>query len=134
MRSIKSFGSAIENKLCEALNEKGYKYKRNYKKVIGTPDIVFVKQKIAVFCDSEFWHGWNWIEKKKEFKSNKEFWYKKIESNIRRDKKVNRSLKKDGWLVLRFWGRKIDKNLDVCVKKIEEALKRKRNEIQHTQI
>ena len=129
MQSVKSHGSVIENMLCNELKVRGYKYRRNYSRLVGKPDIVFLKQKIVVFCDSEFWHGWNWKEKKKEIKSNKKFWYAKIESNIRRDKTVNRILKKEGWIVIRFWGKQIIKTTDKCVNTIEAAISRRKNEI-----
>lgn len=123
MRAVKSKGSKIEIKLAKALWQKGYRYRKNYNKITGKPDITITSLKIAIFCDSEFWHGKNWETKKYEIKSNKEFWYKKIESNISRDKKVNKILKGTGWKVLRFWGEDIEKNLKKCLKKIEKTIK-----------
>ncbi|MCF6184616.1 MAG: very short patch repair endonuclease [Bacteroidales bacterium] len=81
--------------------------------------------KIAVFCDSEFWHGKDWETKKYEIKTNRDFWYKKIERNIERDEEVNLKLKKEGWVVLRFWGKEILKNTENCVKKIETEILKK---------
>ena len=78
---------------------------------------------MAVFCDSEFWHGYNWEERKKDFKSHQEFWIPKIERNIQRDIEVNERLIAEGWIVLRFWGNDIKKNLTVCADKIEKAVK-----------
>lgn len=127
MSSIKSKNSKIERILVKTLKKKGLHFQKNYSKIIGKPDIAFPKEKIAVFCDSEFWHGYNWIKKKKEIKSNKKFWYSKIEGNIKRDKQVNRGLKKQGWLVIRFWGNKIRKNTGECVKMIDTAVKKRKN-------
>ena len=120
MKAVKNKDSKIELALRAALWEKGYRYRKNYSKLEGKPDIVLSKYKIAIFCDSEFWHGYDWKVKKNDIKSNREFWIKKIEGNIERDKKVIEILKNKGWKVLRFWGRDIQKNLDECIKKIDE--------------
>ena len=88
MQAVKSTNSQIEQKLRLALWALGYRYRKNYKKLIGKPDIVLVKYKIAIFCDSEFWHGYDWENKKQEIKSNRQFWINKIELNIKRDKEV----------------------------------------------
>ena len=118
MQAVKATGSKIEVALAKALFAKGYRYRKNNKTVFGKPDITFKKIKLAIFVDSEFWHGKNWAIKKYEHKSNQEFWYKKIERNIERDIEVNTALLKDGWKVLRFWGEDINKNLLICVSKI----------------
>lgn len=130
MRSVKASGSKIELLLLKALFRKGYRYRKNDKSVFGKPDITFKKLKIAVFVDSEFWHGKNWAQKKRDHKSNKKFWYSKIERNIERDKEVNRLLRRQGWIVLRFWGRSIEKKLDSCVSKIEDAIRTRKTSLQ----
>lgn len=122
MQAVKNKDSQIEIKLRSALWQKGYRYRKNYSKLEGKPDIVLLKYKIAIFCDSEFWHGYNWQIRKNDIKSNKKFWIKKIEGNIQRDKTVNEILNKQGWKVLRFWGNEIKKNSDECVNKIEKAI------------
>jgi DNA mismatch endonuclease Vsr len=114
--------------LGKALWKKGYRYRKNNKKVFGKPDFTFKELKIAIFCDSEFWHGKNWEVKKLEHKSNIDFWHKKIERNIERDIEVNNYLRDKGWKVLRFWGEEIEKSLDICIKKIETALNTRKNE------
>ncbi len=118
MKAIKNKDSIIELKLREALWNKGLRYQKNCKDIPGKPDLVFKSKKIAIFCDSEYWHGYDWENKKKEIKSNQEFWIKKIEGNMKRDIEVNELLKKDNWTVLRFWGKEILKNLENCVEKI----------------
>ena len=119
MKAIKSKDSGIELELRKALWKKGYRYRKNYKHLLGKPDIVFTSKKIAIFCDSDFWHGFNWEERKFDIKSNREYWWPKIERNIERDIEVNRELEKNGWIVLRFWGHEIKKFLNSCIKKIE---------------
>ena len=126
MQAVKGKNSKIEKKLAQALRSKGYKFKKNYAKVPGKPDIVFLPLKIAIFCDSEFWHGKDWRLKKREIKSNRKFWYSKIESNIARDKEVNSILRNVGWKVMRFWGKKIENNAGKCVQAIEAVIKERR--------
>ncbi len=123
MRKIKNKDSDIEIILRKALWQKGYRYRKNVKSVYGCPDIAFVGKKIAIFCDSEFWHGYDWENRKKDFKVRQEFWIPKIERNIARDKEVTEKLKNDGWTVIRFWGKDIKKNTELCVNLIEKAVK-----------
>lgn len=125
MKAIKSKDTKIEVMLRKELWTRGLRYQKNSKKVFGKPDIVFIGKKVAVFCDSEFWHGYDWDNKKKEFKSHQDFWIPKIEGNIARDKEVNDQLKRAGWTVLRFWGNDIKKNLQACADEIERTVKGK---------
>lgn len=124
MRHIHSKDTSIEIKLRKALWHKGYRYRKNYNKLIGKPDIVLAKYHIAIFCDSEFFHGKDWPElKKKILKSNNsEYWYRKIKRNMKRDNEVNRTLNDEGWRVLRLWGKDIKKNLEKCLRVIDEAV------------
>ncbi|WP_378184067.1 very short patch repair endonuclease [Aquimarina sp. SS2-1] len=131
MQAVKSKGSKIEQKLANALWKKGHRYRKNDKTVFGKPDLTFKGLKIAIFCDSEFWHGKNWETKKHDHKSNIKFWHQKIERNIERDKEVNAELLKNGWKVIRFWGKEIEQDLVSCVNKIETTIneaKRKNND------
>ena len=121
MQRIKNKDSEIELLLRKALWDKGYRYRKNVKSVFGHPDIAFIGKRIAVFCDSEFWHGYDWENRKNDFKVRQSFWIPKIERNMERDREVNIELKKQGWTVLRFWGKEIKSNLSNCVAKIEEA-------------
>lgn len=121
MSRVKNKNSQIELLLRKALWEKGLRYRKNVNGVYGHPDIAFIGKKIAIFCDSEFWHGYDWENRKQDFKVRQEFWIPKIERNIERDKEVNEKLEQDGWTVLRFWGKEIKKNLDQCVEIIERV-------------
>lgn len=122
MQAVKSKGSKIETTLAKALWAKGFRYRKNDKTVFGKPDFTFKRLKIAIFVDSEFWHGKDWEIRKHDHKSNQDFWLKKIERNIERDKEVNQKLKEEYWKVLRFWGKEIQKNLQYCVEQIEETI------------
>lgn len=119
MRAIKSKGTKMEVKLAKELWKKGHRYRKNNTKIFGNPDFTFKRYKIAIFVDGEFFHGKNWEINKYRIKTNREFWWNKIESNIIRDLKVSQHLKDEGWKVLRFWSKEIDSNLSDCLKKIE---------------
>lgn len=123
MQAVKSKDSDIEKKLRKELWARGIRYRKNTKAVIGKPDIVFVGKKVAVFCDGEFWHGYNWEERQNDIKSNREFWIAKIQRNMERDSEINEQLTAEGWIVLRFWGHEIKKNCTECVDKIVNVLK-----------
>lgn len=122
MQAVRASGSKIETVLAKALYALGYRYRKNNKTVFGKPDLTFSKIKLAIFVDSEFWHGKDWVITKLNHKSNRDFWHKKIEGNMQRDIVVNRTLKKNGWKVLRFWGKDIEKKLNFCILRIEKAI------------
>jgi DNA mismatch endonuclease, patch repair protein len=122
MQAVKNKDSNIELILRKALWKAGVRYRKNVKDVLGKPDIAIKKHKIAVFCDSEFWHGYNWEERKNDFKSNQDFWIPKIERNMQRDEEVNSALEKYGWKVIRFWGKEIKKYTGKCVEIILEEI------------
>ncbi len=123
MKRVKSKDTSIEIILRKALWNKGYRYRKNCKDVIGKPDLCFKGKKLAVFCDSEFWHGKYFIEGKYIPKTNRKFWMEKLKRNIERDKKVNAKLKENGWTVLRFWESDIRKNTDKCIEIFEKIYK-----------
>ena len=122
MQAVKNKDSQIELVLRKELWSRGIRYRKNSNKVFGHPDLVFIGKKIAVFCDSEFWHGYNWEERKKDFKSHQEFWIPKIERNMERDIEVTTHLESEGWSVFRFWGNEIKKNTAHCADIIEKAV------------
>lgn len=124
MRRIKSENTSIKRILREALWKAGVRYRKNCKDVFGKPDICIKKYKLAIFCDSEFWHGKFYLEGKIP-KSNREYWFKKLERNIQRDKEVNQKLQEEGWTVFRFWEKDIKTNTQSCVEKILDWLRNK---------
>ena len=125
MKQVKNKDSKIEILLRKELWNRGLRYRKNVKKILGKPDLAFIGKKIAIFCDSEFWHGYDWDNKNKEFKSHQDFWIPKIERNMARDKEVTETLENSGWTVLRFWGKDIKKNLQACADEIERTVKSK---------
>ncbi len=123
MQAVKNKDSQIELLLRNELWKRGLRYRKNVKSIYGHPDIAFIGKKVAVFCDSEFWHGFDWENRKKDFKSHREFWIPKIERNIQRDTEVNEKLRSEGWNVIRFWGKEIIKNTNRCADTVERAVK-----------
>lgn len=126
MRAIKSRDTTIELILRKALWKRGIRYRKNYKKLIGKPDIVITKHKIAVFCDSDYWHGYDWENRNQKIKSNRDYWIPKIERNMQRDKEVTEALENDGWTVLRFWEWQIRRHTDECVEFVLKTIESKK--------
>ena len=120
MRKIHSKDTSIELLLRKALWHKGYRYRKNYKALPGSPDIVLTKYKIAIFCDSEFFHGKDWeiLKLRLEKGKNPDFWIKKIERNRNRDYENDKKLLFLGYTVLHFWGQDISKHTDECLQAI----------------
>jgi DNA mismatch endonuclease (patch repair protein) len=124
MSKIKSKETKPEQKLRRFLWGLGIRYRKNVKKLPGTPDIAISKYKLIIFIDGEFWHGYNWEEKKQKIKSNRDFWIPKIERNMQRDRENNKILIEMGWNVIRFWEYEIKNEFNVCVNRILNCIDR----------
>lgn len=122
MRAIKSKNTKSEVLLAKSLWHRGHRYRKHDRTIFGTPDLVFRKFKIAIFVDSEFFHGKDWELLKLRLNSNKEFWHNKIERNIDKAKQVNESLTSKGWTVLRFWSDDVKDKLYTTVRTIEKEI------------
>ena len=123
MQAIKNKDSEIEILLRRELWRRGLRYRKNVKTVFGHPDIAFMDKKVAIFCDSEFWHGYDWEHRKNDIKSRRDFWIPKIERNMQRDVEVTGTLEATGWIVLRFWGKEIKTDVSKCADIIETIVK-----------
>lgn len=122
MANVKLKGGDVERLLAKELWSKGYRYWLNYKKLPGSPDIALKKYCIAIFIDGEFWHGYDWDNKKKTIKRNREYWIEKIEENMNRDIRNDKKLKALGWTSIRFWSKEVLKDIDGCVRDIESVI------------
>jgi DNA mismatch endonuclease (patch repair protein) len=124
MAKVKSKNTKLELDFIRLLSAeiypRGFRYRKHSDRIFGHPDVAFIKQKIAIFIDSEFWHGQNFKKSKKVLKTD--FWLNKIEKNIARDKKVNTVLRKDDWKVLRFWGKQLKIKPEMAIAKILQEL------------
>ncbi|MEO0128601.1 MAG: very short patch repair endonuclease [candidate division WOR-3 bacterium] len=121
MSQIKGKNTKPEVLLRRLLYSKGIRGYRIHYKLSGKPDVVFTKKKIAIFIDGCFWHKCPVCFITPETRT--EFWMKKIEDNVKRDKTVNKKLEKEGWTVLRFWEHEIKKSPGSVVSKIIRWLK-----------
>ena len=122
MSLIKSKDTVIEVLLRKALWASGIRYRKNYSRLPGKPDIAITKHRIAIFCDGEFWHGKDWEIKKPRLKHNREFWINKIERNMTRDCEIDKALMQMDWTVIRFWGLAIKRNLSACIDEIKSVI------------
>lgn len=109
-----------ETALAKALWHAGYRYRLNYRKLPGSPDIAITKNKLAIFVDGEFWHGHEWERRKQKLKANREYWIEKIEENIARDRRNDILLEEMGWTPVHFWEKDVKKELLGCVRVIDE--------------
>lgn len=115
MSKIRGKNTKPEMAFRRALWAKGVRYRVNNKSLPGTPDISILRYRLAVFIDGEFWHGYDWEEKKGKLKTNREFWIPKIERNMQKDREVNLALAQMGFTVFRFWTKEIKTDLERCV-------------------
>ena len=122
MQSNKSCGTKPELRLGRALWKVGVRYRKNVRSICGSPDFAIKKYKIAIFCDGEFWHGRDWQTNKYRIKSNRDFWFAKIERNIKRDIEVTKQLEAEGWKVFRFWESDVKKDSEACARKVAEYM------------
>lgn len=122
MQAIRSKDTSIEIALRTALWHRGVRYRKNYKQLPGKPDIAITKYRIVVFCDSDYWHGYDWDNRHQRIKSNRDYWIPKIERNMARDKEITAQLQAMGWIVLRFWEWQIKKRLNECVEVVIKTI------------
>jgi DNA mismatch endonuclease Vsr len=126
MSRVRSTGSEIEKRMHLVLARANFRVKK-HPKMFGSPDFVFPRMKIAIFCDSHFWHGYRWKTKQKEIRRNRAFWVSKILSNMRRDRVVTRRLRREGWIVLRFWEHQIMQSPEQCISRVKQGVDERKN-------
>lgn len=122
MSKVRLKGGKAEVLLAKALWHRGYRYRKNDKRLPGSPDIAILRHRIAIFIDGEFWHGKDWETRKPRLKSNREYWIEKIEENISRDQRNDRALEEAGWVSLHFWEKEVLRNLGKCVASIDDIV------------
>lgn len=122
MSRVRLKGGTAETVLAKALWRQGYRYRKNDKRLPGSPDIAILKYQIAIFVDGEFWHGKDWETRKERLKRNRKYWIEKIEENMARDRCNDQLLTRAGWTPIHFWEKEIMKNLPACIAEIEDAI------------
>lgn len=123
MANIRLEGGKAETILAKQLWKQGIRYRKNYKKLPGSPDIAVTKSKVAIFVDGEFWHGEDWSNRKEHLKNNKDYWIEKIEENMARDVRNDQQLKSNGWFPIHFWEKQVLDNLDYCIERVHIAIR-----------
>ena len=119
MSRIRSRDTKAEVLLRKTLWRMGFRYRKNWSKLLGTPDIVLTRQKIAIFVDGDFWHArGHEVKPGEQIASRMKYWRQKLARNVERDKEVNDALTQEGWLVLRFWESEIQRDLKKCVESV----------------
>ena len=129
MSNVHLKGGKAETDLAKAIWHEGIRYRKNYRKIPGSPDIAITRYKVAVFVDGEFWHGENWNERKTKLKANKDYWTEKIEENIARDKRNDKLLLDMGWIPIHFWEKEVKNDLDKCVHIIIDVIQKQFTEM-----
>ena len=122
MSKVKLKRGDAEKLLAKSLWHKGYRYRLNWKKLPGSPDIAILKYHIAVFVDGEFWHGYDWENKKRKLKRNKDYWVEKIEENMARDQRVDQELRAMDWYPIHFWTKEVKIATEECINAIVELI------------
>ena len=122
MSKVKLKGGKAETLLAKALWHQGYRYRKNDKRLPGSPDIAILRHRIAIFVDGEFWHGKDWETRRNKLKSNREYWIEKIEENMARDLRNDQLLIQSGWMPIHFWEKEVIKNLEECIAEIDDVV------------
>ena len=118
MSRIRGKGTRIEIIMEGILDGIGRPYEA-HPRMFGNPDFIIRSEKIAIFCDGDFWHGYDF---RRGHGPEKGFWRDKIEGNMKRDAHVSRKLRREGWSVLRFWEHAIKKDPAGCGRRIEKKI------------
>jgi len=121
MSRVKLRDGPLERYIQHELHQRGFHFRKHVKSLPGSPDIVFPKEKVAVFVDGDFWHGWRlpaWEHKLSPF------WKEKLRTNRKRDRRNFRRLRAHGWRVIRIWQHQIKRNPEACIRVIMAALSR----------
>lgn len=124
MSKVRLKNGKAETILAKQLWHEGYRYRRNYKKLPGSPDIALTTYRVAIFVDGEFCHGENWENRKAKLKHNRGYWIEKIEENMARDKRVDEQLQEMGWITIHFWEKQVLKHTDECLKVVFDILEK----------
>lgn len=120
MSNVKLKKGDAETLLAKKLWHSGFRYRLNYKKLPGSPDIAILKYRFAIFVDGEFWHGQDWDIRKPKLKRNREYWIEKIEENMARDVRIDKELIYLGWIPIHFWSKEVLKETESCVSTIKD--------------
>lgn len=111
MSKVKGKNTRLETKIFDLLNDRKIRFEK-HGDILGKPDILFRKKKVAVFIDGDFWHGWNFDSIKEKLPK---YWYVKISQNMKRDRRNRNRLREQGWKIVRLWEHRVLKNPQGCI-------------------
>jgi DNA mismatch endonuclease (patch repair protein) len=122
MARIRGKGTGPEKRILKELDTLGLSCEQHASDLPGRPDVVFRKERVAVFVDGDFWHGWRFPLWKHKLSVK---WRDKIEATRTRDARNFTKLRRNGWLVVRIWEHQIERSAEMCVVRIVAALRGK---------
>ncbi len=121
MSRIRGRDTGPERAIAGELERAGLKWDGHRSDLPGRPDFAFDEGKVAIFVDGDFWHGWRFPQWRDKLS---EKWERKIEGNRLRDARNHRLLRRQGWKVVRIWEHQIERDIDNCIRRILEALRK----------
>jgi len=119
MSSIRGENTGPEKTLFALLRGDGLRFSRHAKTLPGRPDVVFTQDRVAVFVDGDFWHGWRYPAWKSRLSPH---WQGRIETNRARDARNHRRLRRMGWVVVRVWEHQLARDPAGCLTRVKRAL------------
>ena len=119
MSRIRSSETVPERLMRSCMHRRGWRFRKNVRAIPGCPDIVFPAQRVLVFVDGDFWHGYRYDEWRHKLS---EYWRIKIEGNRRRDRRTTARLRREGWIVVRLWEHDIRLRIERCAERVEQRL------------
>lgn len=123
MALVRSRNTKPELALRRALFRLGHRFRIHHSGIVGRPDIVFVRARVCVFVDGEFWHGYRWAHSREQIKVRRGYWIPKLEANMERDRRTNRVLRRQGWKVMRLWSRAVRREPERCAARIDKIVR-----------
>ena len=123
MSRVRNRDTDIESLVRSELFKKGWRFRKHVSSLPGTPDVVFVQQRVAVFVDGDFWHGYRFSQWEKKLSK---FWKAKIEKNRKRDRMNFARLRRLGWRVVRIWQHEVKRDVRLSLSRLEEVLEARR--------
>lgn len=119
MSRIRGRNTKVELVVRKELHRRGYRFRVNAAWLVGKPDIVFTRFRLAIFVDGDFWHGWKFDQWSQKLAP---YWREKISENITRDLRNRALLRREGWTVMHLWEHDVNKNMERCIQRIEAKL------------
>ena len=125
MSQVHSRGTRPEQVVGAALKERHIRHQEHRRDLPGCPDFAFPNLKLALFVNGCFWH-WHGCKRSRMPASNEEYWQKKIQRNIQRDKAKRRELHAKGWRYMTIWECNLESGIRRCIRELQQTIRRER--------